>query len=185
MIKLSILIPHIRKHYRFFHLLKNELAAQILPYAGQVEILDDDHEYDTIGVKRNRLLERATGVYLCFFDADDTPSFDYIQWLMKAIKTDCDCASLLGMYSVNGVQDGVFEHSLKYKEWRTTANEVKYERYPNHLNLIRSSIAKQFIFPSKSHGEDHDWSTQIHMAGVLKKEYTIPEIIYYYNKLTT
>lgn len=184
MIRLSILIPHIKRHYRFFHVLKAELSSQILPYAGLVEILDDDHEYDSIGTKRNRLLERAIGTHEAFFDADDMPSPNYIKWMMKAIDTDCDCASLIGLYSVDGVKDGLFEHSIKYKAWRTTTNEIKYERYPNHLSLIRTSIAKQFKFPETSHGEDHDWSTQIHKSGFLKTEYRIPEIIYYYNKLT-
>lgn len=182
--ELSILVPYTRRHERFFHKLQFDLYAQILPYAGKVELLWDDHEYDSIGTKRNRLLERATGKYLCFFDADDTPAPYYIALLMGAIKTECDCASLKGEYSVDGVFDGIFEHSLKYNEWRTTSNEIKYERYPNHLSMIRSDIAKQFKFPEKNHGEDHDWSKQIHESGLLKTEHYIPEVIYYYNYVT-
>jgi glycosyltransferase involved in cell wall biosynthesis len=184
--KLSILIPYIRRHESFFHSLKTELAAQILPYAGQIEILSDDHEYDSIGTKRNRLLERATGKYISYFDADDKPSPDYIKLMMQAADSDCDCASLKGAYSVDGVYDGIFEHSIKYNEWKTNpeGSEIRYERFPNHLNMIRSSIAKQFKFPEKNHGEDFDWSTQLHNSGLLKTEHYIPEVIYYYNYIS-
>lgn len=179
--KLSILVPYIRRHESFFYWLQTEMARQMLPYAGEIELLSDNHEYDLIGVKRNRLLERAAGEYLCFFDADDKPSLNYIELLMQAIESGCDCASLKGEYSVDGVFDGIFEHSLKYDKWETVDGEVKYLRYPNHLNMIRSGIAKQFKFTEKNHGEDHDWSKQIHESGMLKTEHYIPEVIYYYN----
>lgn len=181
--KLSILIPTVKKHTEFTHSLLTELESQITSVRG-IELLIDDAENDSIGTKRNRLLQYSYGKYVAFFDADDFPSHTYIELLLKAIDSDCDCASLKGMYSVNGKDEGIFEHSIKYNAWKTTANEIKYERYPNHLNLIRSSIAKQFKFPEINHGEDENWSTQLHKSGLLKKEFYIPDIIYYYKKVT-
>ncbi len=184
--KLSILIPTIKRHNRLFTLLKLELSAQMLPYPDQIEVLVDDHETDSIGAKRNRLLARASGTHLTYFDADDRPGITYVEHMMKAIESDCDCASLRGLYSVDGKVDGIFEHSIKYKEWKTNpeGSEVKYIRTPNHISLIRSSIAKQFKFPDSSWSEDKNWSDQIHESGLLKAEYYISDIIYYYNKLT-
>jgi FkbM family methyltransferase len=184
MIKLSILVPYISRHKGFFNKLKQELYSQILPYEGQVELLSDDNEFDTTGKKRNRLLEKAQGEWVIYFDADDNPSSDYIRILMDAVEADCDCASLKGMYSVDGKDVGVFEHSIKYKEWRTTNNYIKFERYPTPLNLIRSSIAKRFKFLDIFFGEDHAWSKQIHESGLLKTEHYIPEIIYNYKYIT-
>lgn len=180
MIKLSILIPSIVRHECLFSELNLELYYQMIPYTGKIELICDSSEHDSIGEKRNRLLEKAEGKYVAYFDADDKPSPHYIKLLMEAAETDCDCASLKGIYSVNGVYDGIFEHSLKYNEWRTTENEVKYERFPNHLNMVRASIAKQFKFPEKNFSEDFDWSTQVHNSGLLKTEFYIPEILYYY-----
>lgn len=157
-----------------------ELWSQILPFSDDIEIIYDRSDIDSIGEKRNRLLNQANGEYLCFIDDDDWITDNYISLLMEAIKTGCDCASLKGEYIVDGQYRGIFEHSLKYSEWKTTDNDIKYERYPNHLNLIKSSIAKQFRFPEKNHGEDHDWSTQIHKAGILKIEHYISETIYHY-----
>lgn len=184
--KFSVLIPTVKRHTKFLTHLMFELRAQILPYAGEVEVLIDDNEIDSIGEKRNRLLKRATGVYCCFFDSDDSPSMDYIEQLMKAIQSGCDCASLRGIYSVDGKEDGIFEHSLKYDSWKTNPvdSEIRYERFPNHLNLIKSSIAKQFKFPEKNHGEDFDWSTLLHNAGVLHTEHYIESVIYYYRYLS-
>jgi len=179
--KLSILVPFIRRHEAYFYKLQFNLNFQILQFPNQVEMLWDNHEYDTVGKKRNRLLERATGKYLCFFDADDTPSDDYVDLLMEGIEAGCDCASLRGEITIDGGGPEIFEHSLKYKEWRTTKNEIKYERYPNHLNMIRADIAKQFQFPETNFGEDHNWSKQIHESKLLKTEHYIPEVIYYYN----
>lgn len=178
MTKLSILIPTIKRHDALLTKLKFELYSQILPYAGQVEILIDDAEDDLVGVKRNRLLERAKGQYICFFDADDYPGVNYISSLM-ALEYQ-DCASLKGSYSVDGKFDGIFEHSIKYKSWETVDGPVKYLRYPNHLNAIQSDIAKQFKFPEKNFGEDHDWSEQVFKSGLIKTEHYIDDIIYYY-----
>jgi glycosyltransferase involved in cell wall biosynthesis len=159
--------------------LRDELRSQILPFAGDIEVLTDN-SIKSIGEKRNALLQGASGEYVCFIDDDDWITANYIEHLMTAVESGADCASLMGLYSVDGKTDGVFEHSLKYEKWQTTNNQVKYERYPNHLNLIRSSIAKQFRFPKINFAEDHDWSTQIHKSGLIKTEHHIPEIIYFY-----
>lgn len=180
--KLSILIPTIKRHNRLFTLLKLELSAQILPYPDQIEVLWDDHETDSTGLKRNRLLERASGKYTVFFDADDKPAPYYIEALMEAVESDCDCASLKGEYWSDGKFDGIFEHSLEFQEWRTNpeGSEVKYIRTINHINMVRADIAKQIKFPEVSWSEDHEWSKSLHASGLLKTEHYIPEVLYYY-----
>lgn len=99
---------------------------------------------------------------------------------MEGIKSDCDALSLKGMYYEDFVPGGIFEHSIKYNAWRTTSNEVKYERFQNHLNAIKTSITKKFKFPDKNYGEDFDWATIVHESGLIKTEHYIPEIIYHY-----
>lgn len=180
--KLSILICSLEYRWiyldRLYNVLKPQLTDDVQIHVGV------DNGDNTIGYKRNILLNSAEGKYVAFIDDDDLIPDNYIELLIKAIDTNCDCASLKGMYSVDGKESGIFEHSLKYKAWKTTNNEIKYERYPNHLNMIRASIAKQFKFPEINHGEDHDWSTQLHKSGLLKTEHYIPDILYYYRKVT-
>lgn len=180
MVKISILIPTIEGRELQYNSLINSLKQQ---YDGEdVEICTvKDNKEMSIGEKRNRLLASAKGDYLCFIDDDDDISANYVQFLLLAIKSGCDCVSLKGQITIDGGKPEVFEHSIKYKEWKTTENEIKYERFPNHLNCIKSNIAKQFKFPEKNFSEDFDWSTALHNSGLLKTEYYIPEIIYYYN----
>lgn len=181
MTALSILIPTIKKHETLLGELLQELNRQIILHQVNVEILIEDTETESTGKKRNLLLKKAKGEYVAFFDADDKPSENYIKWLMEGIEKRVDCCSLKGSYSVDGIFDGIFEHSLKYDKWETVEGEIKYLRFPNHLNTIRSSIAKQFKFPDKSFGEDFDWSKLVNKSGLLKTEFYIPDVIYYYN----
>lgn len=181
--KLSILIPTIKRDEILYHRLLKKLHTQTLGL-GVVDVLTESCETDSIGTKRNKLLERATGDYLCFIDADDDISDNYIEMLLDGTKTNCDCMSLRGEYSVNGVFDGLFEHSIRYDKWETVDGPIKYLRCPNHLNMIRSDIAKQFKFPEVNWGEDAKWSFAIQNSGLLKKEYYIDETLYYYKKVT-
>lgn len=195
--KLSILILTIKKRLDLLKSLLKEFENQIsgdvvmaridrlrMIKFKDVEILIYSDDVLSIGEKRNTLLDMASGEYLCFFDDDDEPAKDYISTLLEAITHNPDCVSLRGIMTTNGLNPELFEHSLKYKEWKTTKNEIKYERYPNHLNCIKSEIAKQIPFPNKNHGEDYDWSKKLHESGLLKNEYYIDKVIYNYKFMT-
>ena len=145
-------------------------------------ILYTDDGTKTIGAKRNQLLEWARGEYLCFFDDDDSPSKDYIKLIMEGIATGKDCVSLRGVITWDGERPELFEHSIKYPAYATNdTGAIKYERFPNHLNAIKSSIAKQFKFAEINHGEDTDFATQIKNSGLIKTEHYIDSVIYHYN----
>lgn len=138
----------------------------------------DDTEGISIGEKRNKLLQAAESEYVAFIDDDDIVPHYYAEHLMKGIESGADCCSLTGIINERGTEK-VFIHSLKYNAYAD--NGTFYERYPNHLNCMRADIAKQFRFPEINHGEDTDWATQIHKAGLLKNEYWIDDVMYYYN----
>lgn len=178
---LSLLIPTIVERREMFENIYSILKTQILKNQNKnkIEILVDNSN-NTIGAKRNNLLEKSKGEYIAFIDDDDEVSSDYIDTLMNAIKSKPDCVSLRGVITWNGSNPELFEHSVKYSAYATTTNEIKYERYPNHLNCIKSSIAKQFKFKEINFGEDTDWATQIFQSGLLKKEVYIDKVLYHY-----
>jgi len=178
---LSLLIPTIADRREMFENIYSILKTQILKNQNKnkIEILVDNSN-NTIGAKRNNLLEKSKGEYIAFIDDDDEVSSDYIDSLMNAIKQKPDCVSLRGVITWNGSNPELFEHSVKYSAYATTTNEIKYERYPNHLNCIKSSIAKQFKFKEINFGEDTDWATQIFQSGLLKKEVYIDKVLYHY-----
>lgn len=183
--KLSILICHLEKRKKFLDRLFKILDVQIGVFPeGTIQLLINPNEEDSIGKKRNDLLQAATGDYTCFIDDDDRVSIYYLPHIYAGILKGVDCCSLTGEITEDGKNPLLFEHSIKYKEYKTNqivGNRIKYERYPNHLNAIKSSIAKQFKFPEKNHGEDTDWATQIFKSGLLKTEHYIPEVLYYYD----
>ena len=178
MIKLSILIPTLPIREEMFYKLFNELQSQCRDLG--VEIGIDSREEVSIGAKRNDLLTKSKGEYVCFIDDDDTVSSTYIQDILTAIECKPDCVSLRGVITWDGASPELFEHSIRYNAYATTSNTIKYERYPNHLNTIKASIAKQFKFPEINHGEDQDWATQIHNSGLLKNEVYIDKVLYHY-----
>lgn len=179
--KLSILICTIPERKAFFDRLMKIIDRQ---ETDQTEVNWDPTPNASIGAKRNRLLQQASGQYVAFIDDDDRVSDNYIQLLMEGINKGVDCCSLKGIITEDGKNPLLFEHSIKYGIYRTITDsqpgEIRYERYPNHLNCIKASIAKQFRFPEKNHGEDTDWATLIHQSGLIKTEHYIPETIYYY-----
>src|ERR1035437_6109979 len=187
--KLSLLIPTIKRHGKYLAYLIPELRSQAKQYNGSVEILIDSNEVDSIGEKRNRLLEKAKGEYIAFIDADDNVSDKYISLLMEGIEKEVDCCSLKGIITTEGKDYHYFEHSIRYNIYKTNEGtkfefgEIKYERFPNHISCLKASIAKAFKFPEKNWGEDTDWATLIHDAGVIKTEHYIPEVIYHYRYL--
>lgn len=185
--KLSILIPTIRRHTAKLERLKHQLWQQSRPYLEHIEYLIDPDETASIGLKRNRLLDRARGQYLCFIDSDDRLAEGYIDRIMEGIEKNVDCCSLKGVITTNGTHPAIFEHSLMYDSYDTNQwaeydkGEVKYERFPNHLNCIKADVAKLFRFRDKSYGEDTDWATIVNRSGLLKTEHYISDVIYYYD----
>lgn len=187
---LTILICTIPSRKESFDRLIVELGRQIAevhPFNyDDILIYSDADSSKNIGKKRNDLVARVQTKYFCFIDDDDMISKDYLRNIYSALLTYPDCCSLRGVITWDGQNPEIFEHSIKYKEYKTNSegSPVRYERYPNHLNVIKTEIGKRFKFPETNFGEDTDWATQIFKAGLLKKEAWIDEVIYHYQYST-
>jgi len=177
--KLSILIPTLESRKIKYDRLRSVLSLQ---KTNDIEILcHNDNGALTIGAKRNELLDKASGEYVCFIDDDDDISKDYIKIALEGIASKKDCVSLRGVITWNGINPEIFEHSIRYNKYKTNdTGAIRYERFPNHLNIIKSSIAKQFKFPETNHGEDTDWATQIFKSGLIKTEHYVDTVTYHY-----
>jgi len=147
-----------------------------------VQVLVDRRVGVSIGQKRNNLLSQSVGDYVAFIDDDDDITEDYFLMCFKAIRGGFDSCYLRGIITWSGINPEIFEHSIKYRQYKTNENgcEVKYERYPNHLNCIKREIAVVANFPDKSHSEDTEWATQIFVSGLIKSEYYDNKIMYNY-----
>lgn len=173
---LSIMIPTIEKRKFMFNSLVSGLQKQIGDRP--IEIVTAASEYMRIGQKRNDMLSRAKGEYVCAIDDDDVVPPFYIDQIMNAIRSNPDCCSLNGVITEDGLNPKRFIHSIKYTEY--FEKDDVYYRPPNHLNVIKRSIATQFTFPELNFGEDTDYAMQICRSGLLKTEAEISETIYFY-----
>lgn len=175
---LSICIASIPERRASLDRLVDHLYRQIDEF--EAEVVIDDGE-GSIGAKRQRLLERTRGRYVCFVDDDDYVAHNFIGRILEAIGSypgsAPDCVSLRGIMTVNGERSEPFEHSLKYTEWQR--RDGLHERNPNHLNPVRRELALQAGFPGKERGEDRAYSSRL--RPLLKSEAdTGPEPLYFY-----
>lgn len=189
--KLTILIPTLPARRSFFERLMDQVMKQFEEHrlrCGEqvdeqlIEVIWDDTVGCTIGHKRNVLMAKAQGKYLCFIDDDDRIADNYIELVMAGIATNPDCCSLNGIITTDGKDPKPFRHSIDYKEMYE--QDGVYYRPPNHLNTVRSSIAKQMVFPDWQRSEDSNYCFQLRDSGLLKVEYKIPETLYFYDYIT-
>lgn len=172
--RLSILICSLKHRETELNRLLTILNPQLTV---DVEVLvETDGGELTIGGKRNILLNKAVGDYVCFIDDDDIVSNDYVSKILKAIETNPDCVGIEGEVTFNGNKPKKFIQSIRYNKWFEENNI--YCRCPNHLSPVKREIALQVMFPEISFQEDRVYSARIY--SYLKKESFIDGIIYFY-----
>lgn len=184
---LSILMCTIPKRIDLFNALSQRIMNQIqnLPEnSGQVEFLYDNDVEISTGTKRNRLLEKANGLFVVFVDDDDDISDDYVSSIVNVINldTDVDCIGIQGIITTNGREQMQWYIGLEYGSWYERENI--YYRTPNHISPIKRELAL-FVngFPEISFKEDWEFSMKI--LPHLKTQNKVQHNIYHYKYLTT
>lgn len=179
--KLSILIPSTNDRRLFNERINSIIQWQRkqLSNPDDVQVLwDVDNGERTIGAKRNYLVNMAGSEAMAFVDSDDVICDGYLQRGIDFVNSGMDAASLMGLYFENGIYRKPFLHSNKYTHWYET--DQYYIRNNNHLNFIKTSIAKQIPFPNQSFGEDGQQSQALKDSGLIKTEFEIKQILYLY-----
>ncbi len=154
---------------------KMERLAPHLRY--KVDLAFDNREM-SVGLKRQGLLEGATGKYSAFIDDDDEITDAYVEDLVQTIQGSYHVMRLRGR-----IDPYTFTHSLENGLTSPMARGNVFLRPPNHLNPMLCDIAKFIPFRDAFRGEDLDWTIRLAQAGFLTHEYRSDDsrIHYIYN----
>ena len=179
--KLSILIPSMHTRELFRKRLLDVVNPQLTKY---VELLIDiDGGEVSIGVKRQRMIEKAKGEYIAFADDDDLISSSYVRLVLKALKKNPDVLGIALLHYIDYKLFGKSFHSLQYDHWWDEPDPDNpggyfFYRCPNHLNPVKRELALKAGYPDLKFGEDHEYSRRL--LKLLETEEYITEPIYYY-----
>ena len=162
---LSILIASLECRAAPLAELLAELHRQIFqnadPWAVEIHIARDAGAQN-VGVKRDALLRRARGRYVCFIDDDDMVAHTYIQDILDAGRAEpnADCVVFAGRLEVDGRYVGPFDYSIAHRRYYQTAN--RYYRTPNHLCPVKRELALAVGFAPLNCGEDTDYARRLY-----------------------
>lgn len=174
----TIGILHLPKRAKLYATLINELNKQIRSINAQdkIEILTEtDNGENSVGKKRNNVIDKASGEYVCFIDDDDSVTDIYVSETLRALETKPDVVELVGYLPKYNLP---FIHNLNcgghFKK-----DGIQF-RTPNHLNTIKTDIARKVRYLEISHGEDQDYSHRLWNSGLMKTEALIGKRMYIY-----
>ncbi len=183
--KLSILICTLESRVEQLQIILKVLQRQSNK---DVEILieSDNGELST-GSKRQKLLERAIGDYICYVDDDDMVSNNYVDSILNAISYKPDC---VGIIVEKRKDDLPYRKVVKTTQtlknqwiWNFNEKTNTQSMIPDHLTPVKREIALKVGFKDISKGEDTVYS--IGIIEYLKTEIFIDTPIYLYDLKTT
>lgn len=187
--KLSILIPSTHNRDSMLYELIDNLYNQIDEgkLKDEIEIITDIDNFElSVGFKRQRLIEKAKGEYLCFIDSDDLVSKDYIELVYLAITKSPDVVSFNGYMTTDDKSRDNFKimKDLPYITITDVHGNKEHLRFNNHLSPIKREIALKIGYKDLRFAEDYDYAKRLKESFLIKTEYYINSELYHYRYKT-
>jgi len=177
---LTIMIPTTTDRRLMFADLLFEFSIQCKPFEGMVEIIwEEDAKEISVGLKRQKLLERAKGVFVAGFDSDDFPHPDYIKDIVSTLieNPDIDHVGFIEDCDIDGYKSkSIF--SIKHKSWDEMEVGYGQVRCANPKSVIRRTKALQVGYKDLRWGEDRVFSEAV--TPLLESEVFIEKPLYKY-----
>tara|TARA_R110000868_G_scaffold394435_1_gene665781 strand:+ start:620 stop:1234 length:615 start_codon:yes stop_codon:yes gene_type:complete len=167
---LSILICSIPERIEMLNNLLLKLSDQkgyiveTHPALGKFEILLDSSKRFTdgglnIGAKRQALLDRSIGDYVCFLDDDEDISPDYLETILRLCYERKDVGTFRSLAKLSNSW-ALVDMRLRNPQQQINPDKITY-RPPWHVCPVRLDYAKKFKFPDSNYGEDWQWFKQV------------------------
>lgn len=181
MIKLlTICIPSVLGREKQFNELVKYLASESNPELTEI-IHEVDNKEMTIGAKRNKLHQRAAGLFTMTIDDDDWlmgGSISKIENIIKENSDSIDCIGYKELCIFNGKKVESSAFSLRYHDWDDNVDGFNHVRTPFFKTPIRTDIVKDTLVEDSRFGEDHAFARAIKPK--LRTEYFMDEFVYIY-----
>ena len=180
-IKLSILICSVDIEERQIKLKKliSELNRQISKnYAEEIieVIVDTDNMNKSVGQKRNDLIQKSQGEFICFIDDDDFISENYLSSILHHLNSGIDILLIGIEHIVNGVNQTKIQPSLYIDNLNTGEAVLKTNHF--HLCPHKKSIAERVLFDCINFAEDMIYSQK--MVKHINNSYILSTPLYIY-----
>lgn len=167
---LSILCATTPDRHEMFTNLYNELQTQLTfmetfhASLGEIEILVDDSKRFldgglSIGKKREALVKRATGRYICFLDSDENIAPNYLETLVRLCQQDKDVCTFRSLARTDFYWS-IIDMRLGSENEEATPDRI-VKRNCWHICPIRTEYAQRYEFEDKNYAEDWDWMKQV------------------------
>jgi len=186
---LTIMIPTTVDRDEMYESLVAELVAQMaeqrLELNKDIEIVSiRDNKEISVGLKRQRLLEMARGIWVVGFDSDDYPHPDYIHdiWGVLYTNPDIDHVGFIEDCDIDG-QKSKSIFSIKHKSWDDKEEGYDQVRCANPKSVIRRTKALEVGYEDSRFGEDRVFSEKV--TPLLSSEVFIPKPLYQYRYIST
>lgn len=172
--KLSILIAALES--RRWNDIVDQLNEQIIKFNASAEVLVClDNGEKTSGVKRQSLLEQATGDYICYVDDDDEVSKDYITQMVNGCNSGADVVS----FNLNLFKEGRYKETWSMGCYPNSRKDGIM--LINHLCAWKRTIAQRVSWcPFLGNSDDHVWSQPLFFGGLVKTCLHINTSLYHY-----
>lgn len=154
---LSILIPSIPE--RLIEATTLYFDVQRILHEYEVEILMlCDNKKMSIGAKRDKLKNMATGDYFAFVDDDDKIAENYF-FIAQAIKQHPDIITFKQKAIINE-QSCIIDFDLTHEENEGFEPDKEVRRKPFHVCAWKRKLVQDISFKSLNYGEDWYWCEQ-------------------------
>lgn len=179
---LTIMIPTTTDRRPMFTKLIMELWRQVFENSlhHYVNIIwEEDAKEISVGLKRQRLLDRAEGVFVAGFDSDDFPNASYMKDIVTTLinNPNIDHVGFIEDCDIDGVKSrSIF--SIKHKSWDEHEEGYDQVRCANPKSVIRRTKALQVGYKDLRFGEDRIFSEAV--TPLLESEVFIDKPLYYY-----